>query len=191
GELLVRQHPSGVFKKETLYSRHLEKLAAARREQRLQRELLVTEAERAQKKAALELALEQTAREEKEAKDREAAHAHELEQKLALRAAERLANAEEKAAGMANVMKLRETCMKIISDFDFSPTTSPSLLPASVNRSRCMRPQASCASDTCVRTRYSWAAVTEVTAFVCSIKLDRTWVTRSLAQSSQRSRMPC
>ena len=35
GELLVRQHPSGVFKKETLYSRHLEKLAAARREQRL------------------------------------------------------------------------------------------------------------------------------------------------------------
>ena len=137
GELLVRQHPSGVFKKETLYSRHLEKLAAARREQRLQRELLVTEAERAQKKAALELALEQTAREEKEAKDREAAHAHELEQKLALRAAERLANAEEKAAGMANVMKLRETCMKIISDFDFSPMQDTRSVSSMIYKETC------------------------------------------------------
>ena len=38
GELLMRQHPQGVFREETPYSKHLEAVATARREQRLQRE---------------------------------------------------------------------------------------------------------------------------------------------------------
>ena len=52
-ELLMRQHPDGVFKKESVYSQHLVKVAAARREQRLQREMLITEQERKEKEEAM------------------------------------------------------------------------------------------------------------------------------------------
>jgi hypothetical protein len=137
GELLMRQHPDNVFKQETAYSKHLEKVAAVRREQRIQRELLIQEMERKEQQAALEAELERTAKEEQDQKERNEQRAKALEQKLALRAAERMKLAEDKAGSFQNVMDLRETCMSIINKFDFATAKDTAEVNALIYKETC------------------------------------------------------
>jgi hypothetical protein len=118
-ELLMRQHPNGVFKKETVYSKHLEKVASARRQQRLQRELLIAEIERKEKEEAMRQELERTEKEENERKEIEEARAQALTKKLADRALASAKEAVEMAGPYRNVLDLRESCMTIIGKYDF------------------------------------------------------------------------
>jgi len=137
GELLMRQHPQGVFKEESPYSKHLEAVATARREQRLQRELLVTEQERKEKQEAMLRELERTQQEEREIKEREQQRTSALQQKLADRAAASLKDAELKAGTNSNLMVMRETCMEIIHGFDFSTAADTSAVSSLIYQEAC------------------------------------------------------
>lgn len=137
GELLMRQHPQGVFKEETVYSKHLEAVAAARKEQRLQRELLISEQERKEKQEAMLRELERTQKEEQEAKEREQQRSQALKQKLAERAAESLKDAELKAGTHSNLMGMREACMRLISAYDFSTANDTSAVSTLIYQETC------------------------------------------------------
>ena len=136
-ELLIRQHPNGVFKKESIYTQHLEKVAAARREQRLQRELLILEAERKEKEEALLIEIERTEKEDKEKSEREEMRVEALAKKLADRAKASREEAEAKAGPFGNVMRLRETCMNIIAAFNFSGAQDTSQVSNLIYKETC------------------------------------------------------
>jgi len=136
-ELLMRQHPDGVFKKESVYSQHLVKVAAARREQRLQREMLITEQERKEKEEAMRQELERTEAEEKEKLAREEQRAAQLAQKLAARREASKKEAEEKVGSHAKVLELREACLKIIADFDFATATDTAAVRSMIHKETC------------------------------------------------------
>jgi hypothetical protein len=136
-ELLMRQHPDGVFKKETAYSQHLGKLAAARRQQRLQRELLIKEQERKEKEEAMRQELERTEAEEKEKVAREEQQAAQLAQKLAHRRETSTKEAEEKAGSLTKVLELRETCLKVIEDFDFTTASDTAAVWSMIYKETC------------------------------------------------------
>ena len=137
GELLMRQHPQGVFKEETVYSKHLEAVAASRKEQRLQRELLISEQERKEKQEAMLRELERTQQEEQEAREWEQQRSQALQQKLEVRAAESLKDAELKAGTNSNLMGMREACMNIIGSFDFSTASDTSAVSALIYQQTC------------------------------------------------------
>jgi len=121
-ELLVRGHPNGIFKKDTVYSQHLETIAAQRQQQRKQRELIIKEITRREEEAALTQALELTDKEEKEKIDIEARRLVEAEMKIEQRAVASATDAEENAGPFKKVLQLRETCMQIVNAFNFSNT---------------------------------------------------------------------
>jgi hypothetical protein len=136
-EILMRQHPEAAFKNESVYSKHLEKIAGMRREQRLQRELLIKEMERKEEEEVLKKKLEQSEKEEQEEREREEARAQALTKKLADRTAASLLDAEYTAGPFRNVMQLRERCMEIIAAYDFPHATSTEEVDALIYKETC------------------------------------------------------
>lgn len=137
GEILMRQHPKGVFKQDSVYSKHLEMIAVMRREQRLQRELLIQEMERKEEEEALKKTLEQSEKEEQEEREREEARAEALKKKIADRTVAALKDAEDTAGPFRNVMQLRERCMEIIATYDFAHATSTEVVDALIYKETC------------------------------------------------------
>lgn len=139
-EYMVRYHPDGgVFKHDSAYADHLKSLAAMRKEQRTERELLVKEKERMEEEEKLRQELERTEEEEKAKQEREEQRKIEAEKKRE-EENEKGENAVLAQAGPeygSVVLKLRGTMMRLLSDHDFISAESTAAIESKLCKEAC------------------------------------------------------
>ncbi|KAJ1496136.1 hypothetical protein T484DRAFT_1760633, partial [Baffinella frigidus] len=126
-EHLVRHHPAGqVFKHDSAYAEHLNKIAKGRKEQRVERERLVIEQQRTVEEEQVRQELERTKEEEARRVEDEAARKKQVEEKLVARDLAGEAAVKEAAppAHLPLIVDFRSTCMAKVDAFDFDNADS-------------------------------------------------------------------